>query len=120
MAALHYKVNALSLTMQSSCTKGIGPAIIIYLGIMSHSQGHTVQKLLNTIMTADHDAVCRQLTPALESHIGLRDTCGVHNLHGMPGVLGGIVAAVVSWTSYGSNKGVMLAGHAQVHTSGCL
>lgn len=57
---------------------------------------------------------CRQLTPALESHFGLRDTCGVHNLHGMPGLLGGIVAAVVSWTSYGGNKGVMLAGHKQV------
>lgn len=57
---------------------------------------------------------CRQLTPAMERRFGLRDTCGVHNLHGLPGLLGGIVAAVVSWTSYGSNKGVMLAGHQQV------
>ena len=56
----------------------------------------------------------RYLTPVLESRIGLRDTCGVHNLHGMPGLLGGIVAAVVSWTSFGSNKAVMLAGRAQV------
>merc|ERR1712072_88094 len=31
--------------------------------------------------------------PAL-SKSGIYDTCGVHNLHGMPGVLGGIVGAI--------------------------
>ncbi len=49
----------------------------------------------------------------LESRIGLRDTCGVHNLHGMPGLLGGLTAALISVTSYGGNKGVMPAGHHQ-------
>ena len=32
--------------------------------------------------------------PWLEERAGLFDTCGVHNLHGMPGVLGGLVAAL--------------------------
>jgi ammonium transporter Rh len=35
------------------------------------------------------------LQPVLESKIKLVDTCGVHNLHGMPGLLGGFCAIVV-------------------------
>ena len=30
------------------------------------------------------------VTPFLDNR-GIHDTCGVHNLHGMPGVMGGIV-----------------------------
>eukprot|EP00002_Diphylleia_rotans_P027521 TRINITY_DN551_c0_g2_i2.p1 TRINITY_DN551_c0_g2~~TRINITY_DN551_c0_g2_i2.p1 ORF type:complete len:705 (-),score=121.62 TRINITY_DN551_c0_g2_i2:117-2231(-) len=34
--------------------------------------------------------------PWLERRLGLYDTCGVHNLHGMPGVLSGVASAVVA------------------------
>nr|XP_061812098.1 ammonium transporter Rh type B-like [Nerophis lumbriciformis] len=45
------------------------------------------------------------LSPILEKRLKIQDTCGVHNLHGMPGVLGAIVgavtAAVASSDTYG-------------------
>jgi ammonium transporter Rh len=33
-----------------------------------------------------------KIQPWLDEKINLQDTCGVHNLHGMPGVLGGILS----------------------------
>ncbi|CAJ0568302.1 unnamed protein product, partial [Mesorhabditis spiculigera] len=36
------------------------------------------------------------LTPFLTERIGLHDTCGVHNLHGMPGLIAGIVSVIAA------------------------
>ncbi|XP_030042205.1 ammonium transporter Rh type B [Microcaecilia unicolor] len=36
------------------------------------------------------------LTPLLDSKLKIQDTCGVHNLHGMPGVMGAIIGAIVA------------------------
>jgi ammonium transporter Rh len=35
------------------------------------------------------------IQPRVDGALKVVDTCGVHNLHGMPGVLGGLTAAVV-------------------------
>ena len=44
--------------------------------------------------------------PFLSRKINLHDTCGVHSLHGMPGVIGAIVSAIVASRgveNFGSN-----------------
>ncbi|XP_047211052.1 ammonium transporter Rh type C-like 2 isoform X1 [Girardinichthys multiradiatus] len=36
------------------------------------------------------------ITPFMEKHMKIQDTCGIHNLHAMPGVIGGIVGAITA------------------------
>merc|ERR1712126_213495 len=49
------------------------------------------------------------LTPWLYEKLRIHDTCGVHNLHGLPGLLGALLSAVVASqvdpSLYGSHIG---------------
>ncbi|XP_063173378.1 ammonium transporter Rh type A isoform X2 [Candoia aspera] len=38
----------------------------------------------------------KYLTPFLASNLKIQDTCGVHNLHGLPGLLGGIASIIAA------------------------
>jgi len=47
-----------------------------------------------------------KVQPRLEKTLKIHDTCGVHNLHGMPAVLAGIASAIV--VSYSGEQGVFV------------
>lgn len=54
--------------------------------------------------------------PFLNKKLHMEDTCGVHNLHGMPGLLGGlsgvVSAAMTGSSAYGDNIGTIFAARA--------
>ena len=60
------------------------------------------------------------LLPLLEKY-GIHDTCGVHNLHGMPGIIGGlsgfISASVASDNLYGENIETIFPGRTDGRTA---
>jgi ammonium transporter Rh len=37
----------------------------------------------------------RWLTPFLNNKLGVQDICGIHNLHGMPGLIGSFLSVFV-------------------------
>ena len=69
-------------------------------GIIYHPAGSLcIGFLIGIVSTLGY----HYLTPYLERKIGLYDSCGVHNLHALPGLIGGILSGVVAATfNYGT------------------
>ncbi|TMW63145.1 hypothetical protein Poli38472_002086 [Pythium oligandrum] len=63
------------VAMGATCELAINPASAVTIGIVSG-----VVSVIGYVF----------FTPALEERIGLSDTAGILNLHGMPGVIGGL------------------------------
>lgn len=55
----------------------------------------------------------------MEKRLKIQDTCGIHNLHAMPGVIGGIVgaitAAAASESVYGKEGYVQVTRSNKLH-----
>ncbi|NXX73761.1 RHAG protein, partial [Urocolius indicus] len=61
----------------------------------------------------------RFLTPLLASKLCIQDTCGVHNLHGLPGIMGGIASIIVTAIQGEVRQGVHLTPATQAAALGC-
>ena len=54
----------------------------------------------------DNEIIDRILSqPWIEKKMKIHDTCGVHNLHGMPGVLGSALSCVLAAVAVSQNYG---------------
>jgi len=51
-----------------------------------------------------------KITPFLEGKLGLHDTCGIHNLHGMPSLISAISACIIAAVASESVYGADLSG----------
>lgn len=63
-----------------------------------------------------------KLTPCLYEKLGIHDTCGVINLHGIPGILGGIIggitASVCPDVVYGEDIALVFPARGEGRTAG--
>jgi len=75
---------AAGVAIGSVCNMNVSPAVALAVGLTA-----------SLVSTAGYVFV----SPALERSLGLFDTCGVNNLHGMPGLLGGLCGVLAAATT---------------------
>ncbi|XP_076753082.1 rhesus blood group-associated glycoprotein Rh50 isoform X2 [Xylocopa sonorina] len=78
--------------IQNSTLAG-GVAIGTAAGLMCEPIGALVMGSLGGLLSV---LGYKYLTPLIQKRLRIHDTCGVHNLHGMPGVLAGIFGALMA------------------------
>lgn len=112
-AAQHRAIINTVLSMGGSCIGAIGVARVLLgrldMEVMLNATlaGGVVMGSACDVITAPWSAILigacggafsavgfRMIGPFLKRKINLQDTCGVHSLHGMPGIIGAIVSAI--------------------------
>nr|XP_034184188.1 ammonium transporter Rh type A isoform X2 [Osmia lignaria] len=78
--------------IQNSTLAG-GVAVGTAAGMMCQPVGALVVGALAGVLSV---LGYKYLTPLIQKRLRIHDTCGVHNLHGMPGVLGGLFGALMA------------------------
>ncbi|XP_043590277.1 ammonium transporter Rh type A isoform X2 [Bombus pyrosoma] len=92
-SALVSKDSKFNMVHVQNSTLAGGVAIGTAAGMMCKPVGALVVGALAGLLSV---LGYKYLTPLIQKRLRIHDTCGVHNLHGMPGVLGGIFGALMA------------------------
>ncbi|XP_017794123.1 PREDICTED: ammonium transporter Rh type B [Habropoda laboriosa] len=92
-SALVSKDSKFNMVHVQNSTLAGGVAIGTAAGMMCQPVGALVVGALAGLLSV---LGYKYLTPLIQKRLRIHDTCGVHNLHGMPGVLGGIFGALMA------------------------
>lgn len=92
-SALVSKDNKFNMVHVQNSTLAGGVAIGTAAGMMCEPIGALVVGSFAGLLSV---LGYKYLTPFIQKRLRIHDTCGVHNLHGMPGVLAGIFGALMA------------------------
>jgi len=93
MSSLVSKENKFDMVHIQNSTLAGGVAIGTAADMMIHPFGAMIVGSIAGVVSV---LGYRFLTPFLHRKLGIHDTCGVHNLHGLPGILAAIVGAITA------------------------
>ena len=105
VCAFMYKGKFRMVEVQNSTLAG-GVAIGACADMIVHPYGAII---VGSIAGAVSVIGYRFISPILEKKTGLLDTCGVHNLHGMPGVIGALTSVIVARMADGEDYGASMS-----------